>query len=85
MDYLGVNLGILSIHLLFRDEVQIVWEGLLVPVVFLDLLKCNSFYWIGLKHPVYQVLNTWRQIIWNEVTTFFDLVEKLWHLVVIEG
>lgn len=82
--YLSVYLGVFVIHLLFRDEMKIVWQVLLIPNVILNFLQCYSFYWIRLEHQVNKIFYFERDIVWNEVSTLFDFIEKLRHLVIIK-
>ena len=79
-----VDLIVLVIYLLLVDVVQVFRQILLVPNMLLDLLQRNSFDRVGLKHAIYQVLYGWGQVLRDEVTAFFDLTEKLRHVVVIE-
>lgn len=79
-----VYLVVFGVHLLFRDEVQVIWQVGLVPRVLLDLLQSYSLYGVWLQHSVDQVLHPVRYVVRDEVPTVLDLTEKLGHLVVIK-
>ena len=64
---------------------QVVGQILLIPDMVLNLLQGDTLHWVWLQHSVDQVLNLWREVIWNVIPAFFDLAEQLRHLVVVEG
>ena len=81
---LSVNLRILVVHLLLRDEVEVVGQVLLVPNVVLNFLQSDSFHGIRLQHQVYQVFHFVGDVVGDKVSALFDLAEQLGHLVVVE-
>lgn len=85
MGDLSVNLRILVVHLLLRDEVEVVGQVLLVPDVVLNFLQRDSFHGVGLQHQVYQVFHFVGDVVGDKVSALFDLAEQLGHLVVVEG
>ena len=80
-----VDLVVLGVHMLHRDEVEVFWQVLLVPRVLLDLSQRYPLYRVGLQHAINQVLHTVRNVVGDEVTALLDLAEELRHLVVVEG
>ena len=84
MDNLLIYHRILVIDLLLRNEMEVVGQVFDVPNVVLDFLQGDTLHWVGLEHSVDEVLHSWRKMAWYVISTFFDLVEELGHMIVVE-